>query len=81
MKNFNAAHLFMNLETEKYQSESKFSVYVRISLSKTNNGVYNINLDEYQSIATHWIALYVNFNIMYILIVLKLNIFQKKLEN
>ena len=25
-----------------------------------NNGAFIINLDEYESIGTHWIALYVN---------------------
>ena len=42
-------------------------------------GVYIINLDEYESIGTHSIALYVNDNNVIILLVLGFNIFQKKL--
>ena len=30
------------------------------SLSKIKDRVYIINLDEYESIGTHWIALYIN---------------------
>ena len=32
----------------------------RNNLQKTKDGAYVINLDEYESIGTHWIALYVN---------------------
>ena len=31
-----------------------------IFLSKIKDGAYIINLDEYESIGTHWVALYVN---------------------
>ena len=31
-------------------------------MSKIKDGAYIINLDEYESIGTHWIALYVNDN-------------------
>ena len=42
-----------------YQNESKFNdVYSRNNLSKIKDGAYVINLDEYKSIGTHWIALY-----------------------
>ena len=41
--------------------------------------VYIINLDEYKSIGTHWIALMVIMP--YTLIALELNTFQKKLKN
>ena len=37
-------------------------VYSRNNLSKKKGGVYIINLDEYESIGTHCIALYVNDN-------------------
>ena len=48
---------------------------------KIKDGAYVINLDEYFDIGTHWIALNaVNNNFIY-LIVLELNIFQKKLKN
>ena len=40
-----------------------------------------INLDEYISIGTHWIALYVNDNNVTYLIDLELDIFQGKLKN
>ena len=39
------------------------------------------NLDEYKSIGTHWIAFCVNGEYVNTLIVLNLNIFQKKLKN
>ena len=35
-------------------------LYSRNNLSKMKDGVYMINLDEYESIGTHCIALYVN---------------------
>ena len=35
-------------------------VYSRNNLSKINDGVYVINVDEYESTGTHWITLYVN---------------------
>ena len=37
-----------------------------------------INLDEFQSIGTHWIALYVNNDNVTCFETLELNIFQKK---
>ena len=44
-----------------YQNEPKFnSVYLRNDLSKMKDGAYIINFDEYESIGTHWITLYVN---------------------
>ena len=44
-----------------YENEPKFiGVYSRNNLSKIKDGAYIINLDEYESIGTHWIALYVN---------------------
>ena len=51
-----------NLEIQKYyQNEPKFNgVYSRNNLSKIKDGAYIINLDEYESIGTHWVALYVN---------------------
>ena len=55
-------HLLSNLKIQKvYQNEPKFKgVYSRNSLSKIEDGTYVINLDEYKSIAAHWIAFYVN---------------------
>ena len=46
-----------------YQNEPKFNdVYSRNNLPKIKDGAYVINLDEYKSIGTHWIALFVNGN-------------------
>ena len=57
-------HPLTNFETEKYdQNEPKFnSVYSRNNLPKKNDGAYVINLDEFKSMGTHWIGLYVNGN-------------------
>ena len=45
------------------QNKTTFnSVYSRNSLPKTKDGAYVINLDEFKSIGTHWIALYVKDN-------------------
>ena len=51
-----------NFEIQRYyQNEPKFKgVYSRNNLSKIRDGAYIINLDEYKSRETHWIALYVN---------------------
>ena len=44
-----------------YENEPKFNdFYFKNNLSKIKDGAYIINLDEYESIGTHWIALYVN---------------------
>ena len=53
-----------NFEIQKYyQNEPKFNgVYSRNNLSKVKDEVYIINLDDFKSIGTHWIALYVNTN-------------------
>ena len=61
-------HPLTNFEIRKYyQNEPKFnSVYSRNNLSKTKDGAYIINLDGYESIGTHWIALYENAkNVIY----------------
>ena len=45
-----------------YQNEPKFNgAYSRKNLSKTKAATYKINLDEYKSIGTHWVTLYVNY--------------------
>ena len=55
-------HLLTNFEIQKYyQSEHKFNgVYSRNDLPKIKDEAYLINLDEFKSIGTHWIVLYVN---------------------
>ena len=57
-----ASHSLTNFEIQKYyQNEPKFNgTYSRNNFSKIKDGPYIINLDEYESIRTHWIALYVN---------------------
>ena len=57
-------HPLTNLEIQKYyQNKPKFNgVYSRNNLPKIKDRTYVINLDEYESIGTHWIALYVNNN-------------------
>ena len=47
---------------QKYcQNEFRFNgVYSRNNLSKIKDGAYVVNLDEHESIGTHWITLYVN---------------------
>ena len=41
-----------------YHKEATFNgVYSRNNLSKIRDGTYIINLDEYESIGNHWIAL------------------------
>ena len=54
-------HLLTNFEIQKYyQNETKFNgVYSRSKFPKIKDGVYVINLDEYKSIRTQSIALYV----------------------
>ena len=37
-------------------------VFIQNNLSQIKNGAYPINLVEFKSIGTHWIALYVNGN-------------------
>ena len=58
------SHLLTNFEIQKYyQNEHKFNgVYLRNILSKIKNGTYVINLDDFKSLGTHGIALYVNVN-------------------
>ena len=55
-------HPLTNFEIQKYyQNEPKVNgVHSRNNLSKIKDGAYKINLDEYESIGTHWIDLYAN---------------------
>ena len=71
-------HPLTNFEIQKnYQKEAKFNgAYSRNNLPKIKDGAYVINLDEYESIGTHWIVLYVNGNNN----ILELNIFQTKIK-
>ena len=61
-------HPLTNFEIQQYyQNEPKYNgVYSRNNLPKIKDGTYIINLDEYESRRTHWIALYVNAeNVIY----------------
>ena len=56
------SHALTNFEIQKYyQNDPKFNgVSSRNNLPKIKDWAYVINLDEYKSIGTHWIALYKN---------------------
>ena len=60
-------HPLTNFEMQKfYQNEPKFNgVYSRKSLPKIKDGTYIKDLDQYRSVGTHWIALYVNGSAFY----------------
>ena len=65
------AHPLTNFEIQEYyQNEPRFNgVFSRDNLpnnlpNNIKNGAYVINLDEYHDIGTHWVALYVNTNIV-----------------
>ena len=60
-------HPLTNFEIQKYyQNEPRFNgVYSRDNLPKIKDGAYIINLDEYSDIRTHWVALYVQNNVIY----------------
>ena len=74
-------HPLTNFEIQKYyENEHKFNgVYSRNNLSKIKDGACIINLDEYKSIGTHWIALYVNAKNV-TRVVSELNKFQNKFK-
>ena len=57
-------HPLTNLEIQKYYgNKPKFnSVCSRNNIPKIRDEAYIINLNGYESIGTHWIALYVNHN-------------------
>ena len=55
-------HLLTNFEIQKYyQNKPEFNgVYSRDNLPKIKDGMYVVNFDEYESVGTQWIAVYVN---------------------
>ena len=57
-------HLLTTFEIQKYyQNEPKFNgVYSKNNLPKIKDWEYVTNHNEYRSIVTHWIVLYVNCN-------------------
>ena len=58
------SHPLTNFEIQKYyQNESRCNgAYSRDNLTRTKDGTYKINLDEYSDIGTHLVALYVQNN-------------------
>ena len=77
-------HPLRKFEIQKYyENESRFNaVFSRDNLpNKIKDGAYVINVDEHEDIGTHWIALFCKKIKLFILIVLELNIFLKKLKN
>ena len=59
------SHPLANFEIQKYESEPKFNgVYSINNLSKTKDGPCIINRDQYHSMGTHWITLYVSVKIV-----------------
>ena len=76
-------HPLTNFEVQKYyQNEPKFNgIYSKNNLAEIKYEAHIINLDEYESIGTHWIALYLNAGNVIYFDRLELNIFQKKLGN
>ena len=57
-------HPLTNFEIQKYENESRLNgVFSRDNLTKKiKDGAYVINLDEYEDIGTHWIALFCKKN-------------------
>ena len=60
-------HPFTNFKIQKYyQNKPKFNgVYSRNNLPRITDEANLINPDEFKSIRTHWIALYLNNNVSY----------------
>ena len=59
------SHPLTNFEIQKYyKNEPRFnSVFSRNnSFKKIKDGAYIINLDEYEDVGTHWIALFCKKN-------------------
>ena len=78
------SHSLTKFEIQKYyKNQPRFNgVFSRDNLpKKIKDGAYVINLDEYADTGTHWIALFCKKMKLFILIVLVLNIFLKKLKN
>ena len=77
-------HPLTHFEIQRYyENEPRLNgVFSRDNLfKKRKDGAYVINLDEYEDIGTHGIALFFKKMRLVILIVLQLNIFLKKLKN
>ena len=58
-------HALTNFEIQKYyQNGPRFKMLLQkiMYLKKKKDGAYAINLDDFESIRSHWIALYMNGN-------------------
>ena len=76
-------HPLTNFEIQKYyKNKPRFNgVFSRNNLpKKIKDGAYITNLDEYADAGTHWVVLFCKKMKLFILIVLVLNIFLKKLK-
>ena len=77
-------HPLTNFEIQKYyENEPIFNgVYSKNNLpNKIKDGAYVKNLDEHKDTGTHWIALFCKKKKLFVLMVLELNIYLKKLKN
>ena len=77
-------HTLTNFNIQKYyKNESRFNgVFSKNSLpNKIKDGAYVINLDEYADVGTHGLLYFVTEMKLFMLIVLVLNKFLKKLKN
>ena len=80
------SHLLTNFEILKYksiiQSNLNLMVFIQeIIYLKKKDEAYIINLDDYKSIGTHWIALDSNNNNVTYFYSFGVSIFQTKLKN
>ena len=78
------SHPLTNFEIQKYyQNEPIFNgLYSRINLpKKVRDGAYVIKLNEYVDVGTDWIAFFVTEMKLFILVVLVLDMFLKRLKN
>ena len=58
-----------SFEIQKYQNEPRFNgVYSQDNLPKRKDWAYIINLDEYSDIGTHWVALYINNDVTFLIL-------------
>ena len=63
---FNASSFHKFWNTKVLSNEPKFKgVYSRNNLPKMKDEAYVINYDEFKSMESHWIALYVNGNTIF----------------
>ena len=61
-------HTLIDFEIQRYyHKEPRFhGVYSRDHLPEIKNVAYVINFDDYKWIGTHWIALHLNDDVVYI---------------